>query len=39
MEETLHEEGMGKQKQNTLAIKIALVLCLVDLYEQMSLWT
>ena len=39
MEETFYEEGMGKQKQNTVAIKIALVLCLVDLYEQMSLWT
>ena len=39
MEETFYEEEMGKQKQNTVAIKIALVLCLVDLYEQMSLWT
>ena len=35
MEETFYEEGMGKQKQNTVAIKIALVLCLVDLYEQL----
>ena len=37
MEETLHKEGMGKQKENTVAIRITLVLCLVDLYEQMSL--
>ena len=33
MEETLHEEGMGKQKENTVSIRIAFVLCLVDLYE------
>ena len=33
MEETFHEEGMGKHKENTVAIRIALVLYLVDLYE------
>ena len=33
MKETLHGEGGGRK--NTVAIKIALVLCLVDLYEHL----
>ena len=31
-----HKEGSGKLRKKTVAIKIAFVLCLLDLYEHLS---
>ena len=34
-----HKKGIGKQRKNTVAITIAVVLCLLDLYEHLPPWT
>ena len=34
-----HKEGIGKLRKDTVAIKIAFVLCLLNLYEHLSPWT
>ena len=39
MEEILHGEEEEKWTENTVTIKIALVTCLIDLYENLPPWT
>ena len=34
-----HKEGIKKLRKDTVAIKVALVLCLLDLYKHLSPWT
>ena len=34
-----HKEGIEKLRKDTVVIKVALVLCLLDLYEHLSPWT
>ena len=34
-----HKEEIEKLRKDTVAIKVAHVLCLLDLYEHLSSWT
>ena len=39
MENIFHKEEIEKLRKDTVAIKVAHVLCLLDLYEHLFPWT